>query len=117
MVFTNKDRRTRYAVFFIAILQVVCWCCILDWEQIEKEYAELFPSSTSTVAKPQHMAPPGCLDYKERCHRPEDDGADHRIPIPSAFHRSGEIPDRTALRSLVDGSLPETGSGGYKEEY
>lgn len=25
---------------------------IIPWEQIEKEYAELFPSSTGTVAKP-----------------------------------------------------------------
>lgn len=39
---------------------------IIPWEQIEKEYADLFPSSTGTVAKPLRMAL-GSLIIKERC--------------------------------------------------
>ncbi|BAF60318.1 hypothetical protein PTH_2137 [Pelotomaculum thermopropionicum SI] len=39
---------------------------IIPWEQIENEYADLFPSSTGTVAKPLRMAL-GALIIKERC--------------------------------------------------
>lgn len=39
---------------------------LIPWEQIEKEYADLFPSSTGTVAKPLRMAL-GALIIKERC--------------------------------------------------
>lgn len=39
---------------------------IIPWEQIESDYAELFPSNTGTVAKPLRMAL-GTLIIKERC--------------------------------------------------
>jgi len=39
---------------------------IIPWEQIENEYADLFPSNTGTVAKPLRMAL-GALIIKERC--------------------------------------------------
>jgi hypothetical protein len=39
---------------------------IMPWEQIEKDYADLFPSDTGMVAKPLRMAL-GSLIIKERC--------------------------------------------------
>jgi IS5 family transposase len=39
---------------------------MIPWEQIEKDYADLFPSSTGTVAKPLRTAL-GALIIKERC--------------------------------------------------
>lgn len=39
---------------------------IIPWEQIENEYADLFPSNYGTVAKPLRMAL-GALIIKERC--------------------------------------------------
>lgn len=39
---------------------------IIPWEQIEKDYADLFPSHLGTVAKPLRMAL-GSLIIKERC--------------------------------------------------
>jgi len=39
---------------------------IIPWEQIEKDYANLFPSGTGMVAKPLRMAL-GSLIIKERC--------------------------------------------------
>ena len=39
---------------------------MIPWEQIEKDYADLFPSRTGTVAKPLRMAL-GALIIKERC--------------------------------------------------
>jgi hypothetical protein len=39
---------------------------LIPWEQIEKDYADLFPSHTGTVAKPLRMAL-GSLIIKERC--------------------------------------------------
>lgn len=39
---------------------------IIPWGQIENDYADLFPSSTGTVAKPLRMAL-GALIIKERC--------------------------------------------------
>lgn len=39
---------------------------IIPWEEIEKKYAKLFPSSTGTVAKPLRMAL-GALIIKEKC--------------------------------------------------
>jgi hypothetical protein len=39
---------------------------IIPWEQIEKDYADLFPSNTGMVAKPLRMAL-GSLIIKERC--------------------------------------------------
>lgn len=39
---------------------------IIPWEQIEEDYAKLFPSHTGTVAKPLRMAL-GALIIKERC--------------------------------------------------
>lgn len=39
---------------------------IIPWEQIENDYADLFPSNTGTVAKPLRMAL-GTLIIKERC--------------------------------------------------
>jgi len=39
---------------------------MIPWEKIENDYAELFPSSTGTVAKPLRMAL-GALIIKERC--------------------------------------------------
>ncbi|HAL65921.1 MAG TPA: IS5 family transposase, partial [Bacteroidales bacterium] len=39
---------------------------IIPWEQIEKDYANLFPSGTGNVAKPLRMAL-GALIIKERC--------------------------------------------------
>jgi hypothetical protein len=39
---------------------------IIPWEQIEKDYANLFPSGTGNVAKPLRMAL-GSLIIKERC--------------------------------------------------
>jgi len=39
---------------------------MIPWEQIEKDYADLFPSSTGTVAKPLRTAL-GALIIRERC--------------------------------------------------
>lgn len=39
---------------------------IIPWEQIENDYADLFPSNTGTIAKPLRMAL-GALIIKERC--------------------------------------------------
>ena len=39
---------------------------IIPWEEIEKKYADLFPSGTGTVAKPLRMAL-GSLIIKEKC--------------------------------------------------
>ena len=39
---------------------------IIPWSDIEKDYADLFPSNTGTVAKPLRMAL-GALIIKERC--------------------------------------------------
>lgn len=39
---------------------------LIPWEEIEKDYAELFPSSTGTEAKPLRMAL-GALLIKEKC--------------------------------------------------
>lgn len=46
-----------------------CWvklAKIIPWEQIENNYADLFPSNNGTVAKPLRMAI-GALIIKERC--------------------------------------------------
>ena len=39
---------------------------IIPWSTIEKDYADLFPSNTGTVAKPLRMAL-GALIIKEKC--------------------------------------------------
>lgn len=79
---------------------------MIPWEKIETKYADLFPSSTGTVAKPLRMAL-GTLIIKKRCGFLTMKRWS-RLPKTSISNTCLEISDSSALRSLVDGLFPET---------
>ena len=82
---------------------------MIPWDEIEEEYAFMFPSDRGNVAKPVRMAL-GSLIIQARCgftDRP-DCAADYRESLSAIFHRPEGVPADETVHAGGLGQVSQT---------